>query len=117
MCLSNNYFFFKINIYRNNKEIIKDWAEVSSIHGVPHIAAAKTKFVKCIWISILIFCFTIFMILFLNGLVEYLGYPTVVNFESRSDEIDFPAVTFCHASPYSMKKIENSQYKQSLVLF
>ncbi|CEF61233.1 Hypothetical protein SRAE_0000036000 [Strongyloides ratti] len=62
-----------VNYFRNNKEIIEEWAQVSSIHGIPHAADAKTT-------------------------------------KSRFDDVDFPAITFCHSSPYSVKKILDSQY-------
>uniref|UniRef100_A0A0K0FLV1 Amiloride-sensitive sodium channel subunit gamma n=1 Tax=Strongyloides venezuelensis TaxID=75913 RepID=A0A0K0FLV1_STRVS len=94
-----------------NKEIIKEWAENSSIHGIPHAVAAKSTLATLIWIIIFIVCFIIFLVLFLKSLFEYLSFPTIVTLESRDDEMDFPAVTFCHSSPYSLKKIQNSQYK------
>uniref|UniRef100_A0A0N4ZY78 Ovule protein n=1 Tax=Parastrongyloides trichosuri TaxID=131310 RepID=A0A0N4ZY78_PARTI len=64
------------NFFKRNKDVIKEWAEISSIHGIPHAAAAGTTI------------------------------ATV----SRYDEMDFPAVTVCHSSPYSAKKIGNSDH-------
>ncbi|CAJ0602758.1 unnamed protein product [Cylicocyclus nassatus] len=92
--------------WRKMREAIRDWADSSSCHGIPHMAQASTCLAAVLWSVILAFCAVGFVFLFTDTLRQYLRFDKVVELNLGLESSMFPSITFCNVNPYKRSKIE-----------
>ena len=75
---------------------LKGFAERSTWHAIPNIAASDRVFVKIIWLVGMIISFSLCLILLIKNLIDFLNFEveTVVEILRDSDAL-FPTVTIC----------------------
>uniref|UniRef100_A0A914XW13 Uncharacterized protein n=1 Tax=Panagrolaimus superbus TaxID=310955 RepID=A0A914XW13_9BILA len=83
--------------WRRIKETLVEWGSISSCHVV---------------------CFSIFLYLFIDTLVQFLSFEKLVELQMDLDEMVFPSVTICNINPYKESAIEqNEQLKALLTVY
>lgn len=83
-------------------DLIREWAEVTSFHGIPNIARSKFIVSKIIWLFVfaIALAFSIFSII--TQFVDYYSRSVLTTIEMTEDSmITFPAVTLCNLNPFS----------------
>ena len=82
----------KLNLMKK----IKNWAEKTSFHAVPHIAATKNNLIKFIWVVFLLISTGFCGYLLISESVRFFSFNvnTVVQI-TRDSAAKFPAVTVC----------------------
>uniref|UniRef100_A0AC35FJM6 Uncharacterized protein n=1 Tax=Panagrolaimus sp. PS1159 TaxID=55785 RepID=A0AC35FJM6_9BILA len=104
--------------WRRIKETLVEWGSISSCHGIPHMAQAHSCMAIIVWIFILVVCFSIFLYLFIDTLVQFLSFEKLVELQMDLDEMVFPSVTICNINPYKESAIEqNEQLKALLTVY
>ena len=87
--------------------VINEWAQGTSIHGVPLVTDATVwKFWKrAIWI-VLVFISAGFMLWQVTQLIrQYRDYEVITDTETINPEsLEFPRITVCNASPFSQSR-------------
>ncbi|XP_064625180.1 amiloride-sensitive sodium channel subunit beta-like [Lineus longissimus] len=90
------------------KQILKDFADNTSCHGIGSIGRSTSTFFKILW-TIIVSTFTIIMLIQLTLLVKkYYSYPTRTVIEVGSGTLDFPSVTVCNINSIRKSAIEES---------
>ena len=67
--------------WRRMKETMVEWGTISSCHGIPHMAQAHSCLAVLVWIFILVVCFSIFLYLFVDTLVQFLAFEKLVELQ------------------------------------
>lgn len=85
---------FKIKL-NNLIETFKEWAQNSSLHGIPNLVRniGKSKFLQLLWILCILAAFCYGTLTLTKSMIEFFNYDvnTVVRIE-RYPSIEFPTV-------------------------
>ncbi|KAH7698757.1 Protein F58G6.8, partial [Aphelenchoides avenae] len=100
---------------RRLKDTLAEWGRLSSCHGVPHMAQARSLITLIIWTIVVTICFGLFFYLLVTTIIEFLHYDKVVSLDLRFEEFDFPSVTICNTNAYKSSKIEEVPELEALV--
>ncbi|KAJ3646113.1 hypothetical protein Zmor_023717 [Zophobas morio] len=97
--------------WHNLRKYLREYAEVTGIHGFRYVAEKRSTPEKIIWSLLLIFslCGCIYMIA--EIVYKYENSPVVVSFATEDTplyQIPFPAVTICPEGKYSKKAFNYS---------
>ncbi|XP_071491237.1 acid-sensing ion channel 1A-like [Diadema antillarum] len=97
--------------YRSLRDIIKEFADSTTVHGIQRIVCAESFPAKCFWTVI---CFVA------TGLLLYQGTRIIQDFGQRlvntkmelvkSSNIEFPGVTVCNMNTMRRSALRNSKY-------
>ena len=75
---------------------LRDFLESSTIHGLAHIATAKSKLGRVGWAGIVVACFSIAVIMITSSYKEWVESPVSTTITTHPiTELDFPTVTVC----------------------
>lgn len=81
-------------------EILKDFCEATTVHGLLHLSRTKCplKFLWIILCGVMLFCTVWYCTM---SVLQYLRFDikTTITYENLQ-ELDFPAVTFCNQFQY-----------------
>ncbi|KAL6730601.1 hypothetical protein Aduo_001563 [Ancylostoma duodenale] len=98
-------------------QILKDFANWSTVCGVPHIANAETKRWRFFWSAVFICMVSMFIYQLYMMISKFIQFPVGVNTEIFFEEQPFPVVTVCNSNPYKFSVISNdSKFKKILKL-
>ena len=77
-------------------EVLKEYLETSTIHGVNYISTAQSNLTKVLWFFIVIIGFSCSLYLIQDSFKDWSGSPidTAISTHPIS-ELDFPNVTIC----------------------
>jgi hypothetical protein len=102
------------------KEILKDFADSTTCHGIGSIGRSTSTFFKILW-TIVVATFMIIMFIQLSQLFKkYYSYPKSTTIEVGSGTLDFPSVTVCNINSMRKSVIANSsdpEYKNLRALY
>ena len=91
--LKTNSFPFSI---KDLKNILKDIALSSSMHGLSNIFRAKSVFYKMMWSFFGIIGIISFLYFMWDNLSNYYKYDVVTNIKTyTTDSLEFPPITLC----------------------
>ncbi|RCN44560.1 hypothetical protein ANCCAN_09448 [Ancylostoma caninum] len=94
-------------------QILKDFANWSTVCGVPHIANAETKRWRFFWSVVFICMVSMFMYQLYMMISKFIRFPVGVETEIFFEEQPFPVVTVCNSNPYKSSVISsNSKFKK-----
>ncbi|KAK5982674.1 hypothetical protein GCK32_001656 [Trichostrongylus colubriformis] len=96
-------------------QVLHDFANWSTVCGVPHIANARTKAWRIFWSVVFIGMVSMFIYQLYTMIVKFISFPTNVNTEIFFEEQDFPVVTVCNSNPYKYSVIANDSNLASIV--
>ena len=76
--------------------VIRDFLESSTIHGLVHISTAKSKTAKATWLAIMVACFAYAIQMINNSYKEWQESPVSTTITTHPiTELEFPSVTVC----------------------
>ncbi|XP_060579755.1 amiloride-sensitive sodium channel subunit beta-like, partial [Ruditapes philippinarum] len=87
------------------RDILKDLADSSSLHGIPRIVASRQTTVKVLWSLLFIATCSLLGYQLLGLYNNYYSYPiqTVVKLDSSA--IKFPAISLCNMNPVKYSEL------------
>nr|CDJ84590.1 Na+ channel domain containing protein [Haemonchus contortus] len=88
-------------------QVLHDFANWSTVCGVPHIANARTRAWRVFWSVVFICMFSMFVYQLYTMIVKFISFPSNVNTEIFFKEQAFPVVTVCNSNPYKLSAILN----------
>ncbi|XGW21018.1 hypothetical protein V3C99_004183 [Haemonchus contortus] len=88
-------------------QVLHDFANWSTVCGVPHIANARTRAWRVFWSVVFICMFSMFVYQLYTMIVKFISFPSNVNTEIFFKEQAFPVVTVCNSNPYKFSAILN----------
>ncbi|VDO58159.1 unnamed protein product [Haemonchus placei] len=88
-------------------QVLHDFANWSTVCGVPHIANARTRAWRIFWSVVFICMFSMFVYQLYTMIVKFISFPSNVNTEIFFKEQAFPVVTVCNSNPYKFSAILN----------
>lgn len=95
----------KKNIYFDK---IKELVEASTIHGIPSALRTKKLPVKIFWVFVFLLSFSYSMLQVGMMVISYFQFNVIVKMDIvQSENLEFPAVTFCNINPYDYSIEEN----------
>ncbi|KAI6194692.1 hypothetical protein M3Y96_01151600 [Aphelenchoides besseyi] len=89
---------------RRLKDTGQEWARLCSLHGIPHLAQARSWPVGIIWAIVVVATLSGFFYLLIDTIRQYLEYDTLIQVQLINEETKFPSVTICNNSPYKASK-------------
>ncbi|XP_006817409.1 acid-sensing ion channel 1-like [Saccoglossus kowalevskii] len=93
-------------------DLLNDFAQRTTTHGVARIAASNTCFRRTAWIVVVLGAFTGYSLHAGSLIARFLRYEVAIKMEVVSeDSIYFPAVTVCNSNKLRLSAILNSTYK------
>lgn len=100
------------------KQVLMEWAEVSTSHGLPRVLRVKRLYLKIIWglcfLGSLGFC--IFLIY--RSISDFLEYQVVTQIRLIPERpIIFPTVTICNLNPLVTKEANNFIFEKTSYWF
>jgi len=88
------------------KTAFQDFANSTSLHGVPRIINARSLVYRCFWSIICFSAFMVFAWSASNLLSQYYSYPKKVNVEVVQRPVPFPAVSVCNMDHLDMLVVD-----------
>ncbi|GMT00882.1 hypothetical protein PENTCL1PPCAC_23056, partial [Pristionchus entomophagus] len=88
-------------------EVLRDFANWSTVGGVPHIANAKTWLVRLFWTVVVLCMGGIFGYQLYTMIARFLQFPADISTVISIEQQTFPAVTICNLNPYKKKNVGN----------
>ncbi len=85
--------------------VFSNFADTTSIQGVPFINNAKNCTGRAIWSCFFIFAFMMLTWQMVGIFQRYFDFPLTTNVEMRRGVLDFPSVTLCNLNPVRMNKL------------
>ncbi|XP_038073616.1 uncharacterized protein LOC119741792 [Patiria miniata] len=96
---------------RNLGEILREFGENTTAHGVPMIARSKRAVTKIFWLAVFLTMLVIFCWQGTSVLVEYLGFPSTTKVKLVTNpELTFPSVTICNMNRFRRSKIAGTRF-------
>ncbi|KAI6228461.1 hypothetical protein M3Y95_00624600 [Aphelenchoides besseyi] len=89
---------------RRLKDTGQEWARLCSLHGIPHLALARSWPVGIIWAIVVVATLIGFFYLLVDTIRQYLDYTTLIQVQLINQETKFPSITICNNSPYKASK-------------
>ncbi|GMR53948.1 hypothetical protein PMAYCL1PPCAC_24143 [Pristionchus mayeri] len=83
--------------------VLRDFANWSTVGGVPHISNAKSWIVRLFWVVVVMCLGGIFLWQLYNMISQFLQFPASITTEVSIEQQTFPAVTICNLNPYKRK--------------
>ncbi|CAI4221198.1 unnamed protein product [Auanema sp. JU1783] len=94
-------------------QIFCDFANWSTVCGVPHIANAQTKLSRFFWSFIFICLVAVFGYQLFTMIVKFFKFPVMVTTDIFFQEQNFPVVTVCNFNPYKFAEVNsNSKFSR-----
>ncbi|GMT30721.1 hypothetical protein PFISCL1PPCAC_22018, partial [Pristionchus fissidentatus] len=84
-------------------EVLRDFANWSTVGGVPHIANSKSWMVRLFWLVVVLSMGGVFVYQLYTMIALFLKFPNAISTVISIEQQKFPAVTICNMNPY--KKI------------
>lgn len=85
---------------------LTDFANSTSLHGVPRIINSRSLIYRVFWSVICISAFLVFAWSATNLLNQYFSYPKKVNVEINQRPVQFPAVTVCNMNSLDLLVVD-----------
>ena len=83
------------------KEIFKEWAESTEIHGIKNILSAKSNILRMIWISCFFASFGYCIYQITDSFLKYFDFDVISNYNYQFEvPTEFPTVDICNLNPY-----------------
>ena len=77
-------------------DLLKEFLETSTIHGLAYISTAPSKPSKAFWLLVVIFGFSTAFYLINNSYTEWEASPIATSISTHPiSELDFPTITVC----------------------
>ena len=90
------------------KEILKEFAEHTSTHGLGNLCRTKSKYIRVLWILCFLVCFGYCFYQLVLSVLDYLSYRTISKYELLNEiPMVFPAIDICLLNAYDGIKISN----------
>ena len=96
---------------------IREFLESSTIHGLEHISAAKSRSARAAWVAIVVACFAIAIYMITSSYKEWQESPVSTTITTHPiKELDFPEVTVCPprgsntALNHLLKKVKDANF-------
>ena len=76
--------------------LIQEFLENSTIHGLVHISTAKSRLARAAWFAIVVACFAMAIMMITTSYKEWQESPVSTTITTHTiEELDFPSVTVC----------------------
>ncbi|KAH0815247.1 hypothetical protein GEV33_007544 [Tenebrio molitor] len=101
-------------LYHNMKKYVREYNEVTGIHGLRYLTEKRSKTEKIFWVIILLVSLAGCIYMIYEVLYKYNNSPVVVSFATEDTplhEIPFPAITICPEFKYTRQKFNFSELK------
>ncbi|XP_068913456.1 pickpocket protein 28-like [Tenebrio molitor] len=99
-------------LYHNVEKYVREYNEVTGIHGLRYLTEKRSKTEKIFWVIILLLSLVGCIYMIYEVLYKYNNSPVVVSFATEDTplhEIPFPAITLCPEFKYSRQKFNFSE--------
>ncbi|CAD5214737.1 unnamed protein product [Bursaphelenchus xylophilus] len=88
--------------------ILRDFAQWTSTHAVPHMAMADKVWIFLFW-TVVFIAYLIIMIFFIyTSIVKFLDYPTDLTSRLFSAKQTFPCITICNQNPWKLSNVQGT---------
>lgn len=105
----------KLNLSKELKTLLIEWASNSTSHGIPNIAKTDRIYLKILWLIFFLLSSSFCFYLIIKCLIEYSQYPVLTNIQLITETpTQFPAITICNLN--TLKTFNSSIYNQLAVL-
>ncbi|XP_070574535.1 uncharacterized protein [Ptychodera flava] len=99
------------------RNIVKEFGNRTSCHGLPRILGAKSLIGRILWLIIFVGLCSLFFYQLHALVVLYLNFDVAVRIEmGTAKSLNFPAVTLCNTNKLRLSEIEQSEEHKSLAL-
>ena len=88
------------------KELLKEFAENSTTHGLGNMYRTKSKFIRVLWVLCFLTSFAYCFVQLVYSVLDYLSYPTSIKYNIINEiPMLFPAVDVCVLNAYDANKV------------
>lgn len=76
---------------------IREWASISTIHGISKIANSKYVLLKILWSCLVLISFSFLMMILIESILSFFKFEVDTNIKIiREMPTTFPVITFCN---------------------
>ncbi|XP_071965394.1 epithelial sodium channel subunit alpha-like [Antedon mediterranea] len=95
------------------KEIIEDFGNNTTAHGIPRIITATSLLPKLFWTVLCLVAFSFFAYQSIEILEEYRSYPTTTKLELiPKSKVSFPSVTICNMNRLRRSALTGTRFEE-----
>ena len=91
------------------KEILKEFGQLTTLHGIPNILRAKYLTLKIIWILFFLIATAAAFYMISSSIINYLNFEVVTRITLVNEQpFDFPTITICNRNLFNTLKDKKS---------